>query len=85
MKYIFYLGMMPLWLWLLSRFFLPEGSVVKVPFLDMAVSLILLTVPLGIGLAIRRFKLSVAEFLTVKVIKPFSFCFIIFIFGVRTS
>jgi sodium/bile acid cotransporter 3/5 len=65
-------GMMPLWLWLLSPFFLPPGSSVQVPFLDMAVSLILLTVPLGIGLLIRRFKLSVAEFLTVKIIKPVS-------------
>ena len=77
--------MMPLWLWALSRFFLPEGAIVIVPYLDMAVSLILLTVPLGIGILIRRFQLSVAEFLTVKVIKPFSFFFIIFIFGVRTS
>ncbi|EFX76606.1 hypothetical protein DAPPUDRAFT_248773 [Daphnia pulex] len=75
------MGMMPLWLWLLSPFFLPPGSSVQVPFLDMAVSLILLTVPLGIGLLIRRFKLSVAEFLTVKIIKPFSFFFIFFIFG----
>ena len=74
---------MPLWLWLLSGFFLPEGSAVQVPYLDMAVSLILLTVPLGIGLLIRRFKLSLAEFLAVKVIKPFSFFFIIFMFGVR--
>ena len=78
-----YSGMMPLWLWLLSGFFLPEGSAVQVPYLDMAVSLILLTVPLGIGLLIRRFKLSLAEFLAVKVIKPFSFFFIIFMFGVR--
>lgn len=45
----------------------------QVPFLDMAVSLILLTFPLGIGLLIRRFKLSLAEFLTVKIIKPVSF------------
>ncbi|KAK4024157.1 hypothetical protein OUZ56_009545 [Daphnia magna] len=75
------MGMMPLWLWLLSGYFLPEGSSVQVPFLDMAVSLILLTFPLGIGLLIRRFKLSLAEFLTVKIIKPFSFFFIIFIFG----
>lgn len=62
--------MMPLWLWLLSGFFLPEGSSVQVPYLDMAISLILLTFPLGIGLLIRRFKLSLAEFLTVKIIKP---------------
>ncbi|KAI9555076.1 hypothetical protein GHT06_017591 [Daphnia sinensis] len=75
------MGMMPLWLWLLSGFFLPEGSSVKVPYVNMAISLILLTFPLGIGLLIRRFKLSLAEFLTGKILKKFSVFFIIFIFG----
>ena len=76
---------MPLWLWLLSGFFLPEGSSVKVPYDNMALSLILLTVPLGIGLMIRRFKLSLAEFLTGKILKKFSVFFIIFIIGVNNS
>lgn len=75
------MGMMPLWLWLLSGFFLPEGSSVQVPYVNMAISLILLTFPLGIGLLIRRFKLSLAEFLTGKILKKFSVFFIIFIFG----
>jgi hypothetical protein len=77
--------MMPLWLWLLSGFFLPEGSSVKVPYVNMTLSLILLTVPLGIGILIRLFKLSLAEFLTGKILKKFSICFIIFIFGVTSQ
>ncbi|XP_057377742.1 ileal sodium/bile acid cotransporter-like [Daphnia carinata] len=75
------MGMMPLWLWLLSGFFLPEGSSVQVPYVNMAISLILLTFPLGIGILIRRFKLPLAEFLTGKILKKFSIFFIIFIFA----
>lgn len=75
------MGMMPLWLWLLSGFFLPPGSSVQVPYLDMTISLICLTVPLAIGLLIRRFKRNWADFISTKVIKPFSFIIIFIMFG----
>ena len=73
---------MPFWLWLLSGYFISEGSVVKVPFLDIAMSLIFLTFPLGIGLLIRRFRSDVAQFITVKCIKPFSIFVLLFTFAV---
>ena len=74
--------MMPLWIFLLSGFFLPEGSVVQVPYLDLAISLILLTIPISMGLIIRRYARKVADFVTLKFIKPFSFCILIIIFSV---
>ena len=74
--------MMPFWLWLLSGFFLPPDSEVQVPFVDMTVSLILLTAPLGIGLLIRRFKQTWADFLVAKVLKPFSFVLLVAMFSV---
>lgn len=75
-------GMMPLWIFLLSGFFLPEGSAVQVPYLDLAISLILLTVPISIGLLIRRYARKVADFVTLKFIKPFSFVLLFIVFGV---
>jgi len=75
------LGMMPFWLWLLSGFFLTEGSMVQVPFLDIALSLIFLTIPIGIGQLIRYFKPNIAKFITEKFIKPFSFCVILLLWG----
>ena len=77
--------MMPFWLWLLSGYFVSEGSVVKVPFLDIALSLIFLTLPLGIGLLIRHYKPDVAQFITAKCIKPFSLFVPIFTFAVSWS
>jgi len=76
------LGMMPLWMFLLSGFFLPPGSAVQVPYIEMSISLVTLTLPLGIGLLIRRCKPKVAQFLVDKVLKPFSFVIIILLFSV---
>jgi solute carrier family 10 (sodium/bile acid cotransporter), member 3/5 len=75
-------GMMPLWIWLLSGFFVPEDSEVTVPYRDLALSLVLLTVPIGFGLLARRFARRLADFITNKFIKPFSFCVLVLIFGV---
>ena len=75
-------GMMPFWLWLLSGFFLNESSNVQVPFLDIALSLIFLTIPIGIGQLIRYFRPKMASFITDKFIKPFSFCIILLLWGV---
>lgn len=68
---------MPLWLFLLSDFFLPPGSAVQVPYVDMTISLITLTIPLAAGLLIRRCKPKVAEYLVSKVLKPCSFVIMI--------
>ena len=76
-------GMMPFWLWLLAGYFLDENSMVQVPFVDIALSLIFLTIPIGIGLLIRRCKPKVAEFVTNKFIKPFSFFVIVLMLGVN--
>lgn len=83
------IGMLPLWLWLLSGYFpsldiQQNGNQLKVPYSDMVVSLFLLTIPIGIGLLIRRFKRNVAEFISTKIIKPFTFCCILTMFGVKT-
>lgn len=73
---------MPLWLFLLSDFFLPPESEIKVPYVDMSISLITLTLPLGIGLLIRHCKPKIAEFLVLKVLKPCSFVIMILMFTV---
>lgn len=75
--------MMPLWMYLLSGFFLPPGSPIQVPYVEMSISLVTLTLPLGIGLLIRRCKPKVADFLVNKLLKPCSFVIIILIFSVR--
>jgi predicted Na+-dependent transporter len=58
---------------LLSDSFLPQGSAVAVPYVEMTASLIAFTIPLGVGLLIRRFKPKVARFLSERMMKPFSF------------
>jgi len=49
---------MPLWMWFLSGYFLTPGSAVKVPYIELVVSLAALTVPLLIGLLIRQCNTS---------------------------
>ena len=49
----------------------------------MSIGLVMLTAPLGIGLLIRHFKRNWSDFIELKVIKPFSFFFIVVVFGVN--
>ena len=76
--------MMPFWLWLLAGFFVSESSMVKVPFLEIAMTLVFLTVPLGLGLLIRRFYPKIAQYVTDKIVKPLCFIVLIFSFGVSS-
>ena len=77
--------MIPIWLWIFSDYFLPPGSPVTVPYLEMTVSLVAFTLPLGLGLLLRRFKPRIAQFLSEKMMKPFSFFCIFVMLVVRKT
>ncbi|KAK2708603.1 hypothetical protein QYM36_014262, partial [Artemia franciscana] len=66
------MGMMPLWIWLLSGYYLNDYGNVKVPFDNLIMSLVTLTLPLGVGLLIRKYKRNWADFITDHVVKPTS-------------
>lgn len=74
---------MPLWMWLLSGYFLTPGSAVKVPYIELVVSLAALTVPLLIGLLIRQCNTSMAQFLAQKMLKPCTFIILAVMGAVR--
>lgn len=60
--------MMPLWIFTLGREMLAEANV-KIPYFNLTISLVSLTLTLGIGLAIQRYKPTLAAFLK-KIMKP---------------
>ena len=60
--------MMPLWIFTLGREMLQEANV-KIPYANLMISLISLTLTLGIGLAIQKYKPGLAAFLK-KIMKP---------------
>lgn len=70
------LGMMPLWIFTLGTTLFRDGKV-TLPYLNLVGSLILLTLPIGIGMLIRRYKVKLANF-SEKIIRPFTiFCIVI--------
>ncbi|XP_042216169.1 ileal sodium/bile acid cotransporter-like [Homarus americanus] len=66
------LGMMPLWMFTLGNKMLEENSHLKIPYSNMLISLFSLTIPVGIGITIRKKRPQWAE-LGGKVLKPVVF------------
>lgn len=60
--------MMPLWIFTLGREMLQEANV-RIPYINLTVSLVSLTLTLAIGLAIQKYKPLLAAFLK-KIMKP---------------
>jgi sodium/bile acid cotransporter 3/5 len=60
--------MMPLWIFTLGREMLREANV-RIPYINLTVSLVSLTLTLAIGLAIQKYKPVLAAFLK-KIMKP---------------
>ncbi|XP_076331434.1 ileal sodium/bile acid cotransporter-like [Tachypleus tridentatus] len=69
------LGMMPLWIFTLgSTLFLTHDA--KIPYINLVLCLVLLTLPLGIGLMIRYFYPGLAK-VSDKLIRPFTLIILI--------
>lgn len=74
------MGMMPLWMFTLGAQLLEEGNV-RIPYVNLLSSLVSMTVPLLIGLAIQKYKPTWAAFLR-KLLKPFTaFVIIVLVIG----
>ncbi|XP_070580327.1 ileal sodium/bile acid cotransporter-like [Ptychodera flava] len=63
------LGMMPLNLFIYSHYWTSGGKRFPVPYITIIVSLALLCIPVGIGMALRHFKPTVAK-KGIKLIRP---------------
>ncbi|CAH1773363.1 unnamed protein product [Owenia fusiformis] len=72
------LGMMPLWLFALARFYVSNNVVI--PFENIVISLVSIIIPVTIGMVVRKYKENIALKIS-KIIKPFAVLFIIFIAG----
>lgn len=68
-------GMMPLWMFTLGKSLLSEGNV-SVPYVNLFFSLLALTIPLVIGLALQKYKPTWANFLR-SILRPFTVCVMI--------
>ncbi|XP_047468766.1 sodium/bile acid cotransporter-like [Penaeus chinensis] len=77
------MGMMPLWMFTLGSSLLEENANIHIPFVNLAISLITLTVPVCLGIFLRMKRPAVAE-KGKRVIKPFSFFILIFFMVVGT-
>lgn len=74
------MGMMPLWMFTLGAQLLEQGNV-RIPYVNLLSSLISMTVPLLIGLAIQKYKPTWAAFLR-RLLKPFTaFVIIVLVIG----
>lgn len=69
--------MMPFWMFTLGQELTQEESNLQVPYGNLVVSLISLTVPVGIGVALRMWRPAWAE-RGAKIIKPFTMVLIFF-------
>ncbi|XP_023224564.1 ileal sodium/bile acid cotransporter-like [Centruroides sculpturatus] len=74
------LGMMPLWIFTLGSSLFRNGKV-TLPYLNLFGSLVLLTLPIGIGMLIRKYKTKWANF-SDKIIRPFTIVCILLGIGV---
>ncbi|CAG0897275.1 unnamed protein product [Darwinula stevensoni] len=67
------LGMMPLWLWILAKSLTPEGEyTIQVPYGQLILSLLFLTVPLACGLLIKQKRPKWAA-ISDRIIRPLTF------------
>ncbi|RWS00186.1 P3 protein-like protein, partial [Dinothrombium tinctorium] len=71
------LGMMPLWLFLLGKKVVDNPNFV-IPYLNMIISLLALTIPIVIGLLIQRYKPKWGE-ISKKILHPFTVILLIVI------
>ncbi|KAI1297204.1 P3 protein [Halotydeus destructor] len=65
------LGMMPLWMFTLGKHLLEQGNV-QVPYTNLMMSLIFLTIPLIVGLLLQKYKPTLAARLK-SLLRPFTF------------
>lgn len=77
------MGMMPLWMFTLGSNLLEENDNIQIPFANLAISLVALTVPVCIGIIIRLKRPNWADNGR-KVIKPFSLFLLLFFMSVGT-
>ncbi|KAK7084140.1 hypothetical protein SK128_012867 [Halocaridina rubra] len=75
------LGMMPLWMFTLGKTITDRDKNLQIPFSNLIISLITLTIPLGVGIFIKCKRPSWAERLS-RIIKPFTFGVLIFFFTI---
>lgn len=73
--------MMPLWMFTLGQKLTEGESRLHVPYGNLVVSLISLTVPVGLGVALRAWRPVWAE-RGARIIKPFTLMVIFFFLGV---
>ncbi|KAG7172297.1 Ileal sodium/bile acid cotransporter-like 3 [Homarus americanus] len=71
------MGMMPLWMFTLGKKLLEDNANLQIPYSNLALSLVSLTVPVGIGMFIR-FKRPVWADRGRRIIKPFTLIVILF-------
>lgn len=74
--------MMPLWLFLLGRWYIDPDQV-QIPYTNILITLASLTGPTLLGVLLSQFKKNVAKKLG-KLIRPASLLFIIFVFSLGT-
>jgi hypothetical protein len=79
---IFFLGMIPLWMFTLGKLLLDKLGLgnVTIPFENIILSLVMVIVPISIGLIIKYKKPNVAKKIA-KLIRPFMIIFLIFMFS----
>ncbi|XP_067652200.1 ileal sodium/bile acid cotransporter-like [Haliotis asinina] len=75
------LGLIPLWLFTLGTHVLAKGTNLKIPFTNIFASLLGLVIPIGIGLIIKHKRPEWAKKL-VKIIRPITVIFLVFVFTV---
>lgn len=75
------MGMMPFWMLTLGSKLLGSESSIKIPYGNLATSLLALTIPVAIGLLIKYKKKNWAK-LSEKIVKPMTFCMLLFIITV---
>ena len=79
-------GGWPLWLLTLGPTLLDDGDSVEIPFLNIFTALLMLVIPLGIGMGLRRCAPKAARFMS-KILRPMAILLLLFImtFGVYVN
>ncbi|XP_064618751.1 uncharacterized protein LOC135482553 [Lineus longissimus] len=75
------LGMLPLWMFTLGELLLAELGMgdVTIPYENIIISLVMVIIPVGIGLIIKRYRPLWAKKIA-KIIRPFMIIFLLFMF-----
>lgn len=76
--FFIFTAMMPMWLFTLGRTLFNSGKgEIKIPYFNLLVSLVMLTCPLLLGVAIRHFRPKWAD-VSKKIIRPFTIMIVVF-------